>query len=167
MPALAHASSALYEAARPTSRYSLGGSTYVQISSYISSSEAGRSLTEFTQDDTNRSRILHDLITLATAEADEIPVSRFAIAQALGLVGTIVTFMQHATRKPRVVDDGGGGIRMTWRTKEREVRIALPSEAKGERYLYWDAQSKYDIVSNFTEVTLFDRLSWLYGHEPA
>lgn len=64
-------------------------------------------------------------------------------------------------RKPRIATDGGGGVRLTWKTDRKELRAVFPADAARPRYLYIQVQDEHSLVRNFTATTLSDQFNSL------
>jgi hypothetical protein len=66
-------------------------------------------------------------------------------------------------KTPRIATDGGGGLRLTWRFGERELRAVIPADTSRPRYLYVEQGDEHYTVKNFTSMTLCDKIEWLLG----
>ena len=75
-------------------------------------------------------------------------------------VGAYTQFPQK-WRKPRIATDGGGGVRLTWKTDRRELRAVFPADGARPRYLYIEVQNEHSLIQNFTATTLSDQFNSL------
>jgi hypothetical protein len=64
-------------------------------------------------------------------------------------------------RAPRVATDGGGGVRLTWRSGEKELRAVFPADARRMQYLYIERGDWHSMIKNFTAATLCNQFEWL------
>ena len=64
--------------------------------------------------------------------------------------------------------DSEGGIRVTWRCEDRQIKLICPSTPDVPMYIYQSSQERSNIRNqNVTDTTLADKLSWLANCEPA
>jgi hypothetical protein len=66
---------------------------------------------------------------------------------------------------PRVATDGNGGVRLNWRFNRRELRAVIPQDDNLPRYLYWEEDSLFNTVENFTPASLWYWMNWLQGRD--
>jgi hypothetical protein len=94
-------------------------------------------------------------------EEDAPPDSR-ALAEVLRLVPFSRNQLAQRWSTPRIASDGFGGLRLTWRSGQSEVRAVI-SGARTTRgsYIYWENGNNYETVPNFTPATLFTYLDRL------
>ena len=62
-----------------------------------------------------------------------------------------------------VTPDGDGGVRMSWRSGDRQVRVAIAAEGLEGGYLYWQEGTEYGGERRVTPELLARWLSWLDG----
>jgi len=68
-------------------------------------------------------------------------------------------------RTPRVATDGGGGVRLTWRLREKEIRAVFPADAQRMKYLYIEQGTEHSMIPNFTAATLCSQFDWLLSNK--
>ena len=100
-----------------------------------------------------------DLFSLYREE-DETPPSDDVIDWVLGSTVLPKFLLAQNWRGPRVTSDDEGGIRLSWREGDRELRAIVPVDLS-QRYLYWQDGMKYGGIPNFGSGTLYLRLSWM------
>ena len=79
---------------------------------------------------------------------------------ALAITESAYTMLPHKWRTPRVATDGGGGVRLTWKSGEKELRAVFPADPARSQYLYLERGDCHTMIPNFTAATLcfqFDR----------
>ena len=103
------------------------------------------------------------ILEIQNDREEDSPPTDYAISQALTLVGVSSELLAQRWKLPRVATDGYGGLRLSWKENLREVRAVITGSREKERYLYWEGQSGYGSISNFTAVTLFSYLDRLLG----
>lgn len=99
-------------------------------------------------------------------EEDDSPPTDYAFGQVLSLCTDATTLLGHRWRKPRVATDGFGGLRLSWKANDKELRAIVGDQEDKERYLYWEEKEKYGAERNFTGVTLFSYLDSLLQGKP-
>jgi hypothetical protein len=89
---------------------------------------------------------------------EEEPPTAYAANQAILLCSASTSLLGHRWIMPRVASDGYGGLRLSWRNGQKELRAVIAGNRDQERYLYWEDETGYGSVGNFTEITLFTYL---------
>jgi hypothetical protein len=98
-------------------------------------------------------------------EEEDAPPDSQALAEVLRLTHFSRTQLAQNWSPPRVASDGFGGVRLTWRKDQREVRAVISGgQTTRGSYLYWEDTSGYGTVPNFTAATLS---TYLYRLEKA
>ena len=57
--------------------------------------------------------------------------------------------------------DSLGGIRITWRREDREVRLICPAGRAEQIYIYQQSERRNQAIHGVTPAILADKLSWL------
>jgi hypothetical protein len=96
-------------------------------------------------------------------EDEDDQISRNAGDAALSIAQSAYATASNKWRSPRVATDGGGGVRLTWRSGEKELRAVFPAEAGRKRYLYVEHGEKHSMIRSFTAATLCDKFDWLFS----
>jgi hypothetical protein len=110
--------------------------------------------------------LANELSVILNDEDEDAPPTPYAINQSI-LVCTVPSqLLSHNWRKPRIATDGYGGIRLSWKSGKRELRAVVAGSQDRDRYLYWEDESGYGSISNFTAVTLFTYLDALVANRP-
>jgi hypothetical protein len=108
------------------------------------------------------SGFFQDVQALQDDEDEDAPPDSRALAEVLRLVPMSRNQLAERWFLPRVASDGFGGVRLTWRRPHAEVRAVISGGATIRRsYLYWEDESGYGTVPDFTPTTLstyLDRL---------
>lgn len=100
-------------------------------------------------------------------EDDDIPPDEKALAEVLRLVPFSRSQLAQRWAAPRVAPDGYGGVRLTWKHNQREVRAVISGiQTTRSSYIYWEDGDEYGTVSNFTPATLYSYLDRLEGEGP-
>jgi hypothetical protein len=105
-------------------------------------------------------------INILTGEADEgdgypaVP-SVYALDLALQLVERAGARVMTDSPVGSASSDVNGGIRVTWRSESRELRLVIPGTPNGQGYLYVHTGSKSEISAVLSFDTLAARLAWL------
>jgi len=114
---------------------------------------------------------LHRLVDLLAENGEDdygaIGPDQFAFWRAFMLLAnTLAILGEDFACSPSV--DSQGGIRLTWRRGDRQVKLVCPAERDEPIYIYY-ASSKGNALwnENVTATHLADRLSWLINREPA
>ena len=66
---------------------------------------------------------------------------------------------------PRIATDDAGGLRLSWRSGQKELRAVIPADLS-LRYLYWQNGDDHGGEHNFGSGTLYSRLQWMNEREP-
>ncbi len=98
------------------------------------------------------------IIEIRNDEDEDSPPTEYAISQALHLTEDSANLLAQKWRAPRVATDGYGGLRLSWRDGQRELRAVIAGNKDKERYLYWEDIGGYGSIPNFTATTLFTYL---------
>jgi hypothetical protein len=89
-------------------------------------------------------------------------IARPARDSALAVTVGAYTQLPQKWRRPRIATDGGGGVRLTWKSSRKELRAIFPADAARTRYLYVEvANSEPYLIQNFTATTLSDQFNSL------
>jgi hypothetical protein len=105
----------------------------------------------------------NDLLSLGLDDDDD-PVSRHALEVVSYITERAFTYLGMKWIRPRVATDGGAGIRLTWRSGERELRAVVPASPARSQYLYVEEGNQHHTIKNFTSMTLRENLEWLYSN---
>jgi len=97
-------------------------------------------------------------------EDEEDRIAQFARDSALIIAERAFTKLPNKWRKPRVASDGGGGVRLTWKAGDKELRAVIPADSSRMRYLYIEQGEKHSMIRNFTPATLCDQFDWLLSN---
>jgi hypothetical protein len=57
--------------------------------------------------------------------------------------------------------DSVGGIRVTWRREDREIRLVCPARRAEQVYIYQQSERRNQAIHGVTPTILADKLSWL------
>jgi len=111
------------------------------------------------------SRFAESVLQLRNKDSDEpaedLPATAFSVAQVFYLVPLSRLVLSQAWEPPHVVTDGYGGIRMTWSSNGRDVRVSIPAKEGEKRRLYWEQGDLYGSLSEVTPTTLSKYLRWI------
>jgi hypothetical protein len=129
----------------------------------VSFEEVQSVLSNVVTEDRLLSDLARSIVGILNDEDEDAPPTDFAISQTLTLVATSKILLAQRWRTPRVATDGYGGLRLSWKEGQREIRAVITGSRDSERYLYWEDPSGYGSISNFTAVTLFSYLETLIG----
>jgi hypothetical protein len=94
-------------------------------------------------------------------EDEEDQIARNALEAALYTTERAYTRLPNKWRNPRIATDGGGGVRLTWRLGEKEIRAVFPASMRRPQYLYVEGGDVPYTIPNFTSTTLCDKFEWL------
>jgi len=93
-------------------------------------------------------------------ENEDAPPDSHALAEILRLVPFSRNQLAQRWFTPRIAADGFGGVRLTWRKGQTEVRAVISgARTKRRSYLYWEDGDEYYTVSDFTPATLLSHLA--------
>lgn len=92
--------------------------------------------------------------------------SQFAFFTAFSLVARAISILgEDFACSPSI--DSGGGIRVTWRRGDRQVKLICPAERDMTTYIYQASASGSSIRDQgVTAAVVADWLSWLVNREP-
>jgi hypothetical protein len=126
---------------------------------------AESALTDLFSIDPAFSRFAQSVLSLRTKEEGEpeedLPATAYSVVQVFYLTPQSRFSLSQAWQAPVVVTDGYGGIRMTWRNRDRDVRVAVPGNEEGKRRLYWEEGDSYGSIPDVTPTTLTKYLRWM------
>lgn len=91
-------------------------------------------------------------------EDDETPPSDNVVDWILESSVLPKKLLAGSWRNPRITTDDEGGIRLSWREGDRELRAVIPADLS-KRYLYWQNGTEYGGFTNFGSATLYSCLS--------
>jgi hypothetical protein len=80
---------------------------------------------------------------------------------ALAVAQSAYSQLPNKWRTPWIATDGGGGVRLTWTSREKELRAVFPSDPRRLRYLYAEDADWHQMIKNFTAATLCSQFEWL------
>lgn len=124
-----------------------------QISSSLTVSDSFR--------ERNRQIIESKLQALFNEDYDEdlLAPSNIVFASVKTILLKVNDFLGYEMIVPSfIIPDGEGGIKIEWRSNSKHLRILL-SERK--IYLYFEHNSEYDGITNFSAEQLIEKLRWL------
>lgn len=104
---------------------------------------------------------VNEVFALYQDEDEEVPPSRQVVDWILESAVLSKRLLAQTWSVPRVSTDDQGGIRLSWRNAERELRAVVPAGASSERYIYWQIGDKFGGIPNFSSATLYERLRWV------
>lgn len=138
-----------------------------EISKQTSSSESDRSTqhkywaaSPILRESESFLAFLNEILSF-NSEDDQDQISDNALKVALFTTERAYVLTPHRWRKPRIATDGGGGVRLTWKAGEKEIRAVFPAEMRRPQYLYVEEGNTHSAINNFTSLTLLDKLNWL------
>jgi hypothetical protein len=94
-------------------------------------------------------------------EDEDDQIAQNARDAALAIAENAYTKLPQKWRTPRVATDGGGGVRLTWKSGEKELRAVFPADTRRMQYLYVEQGEQHSMIKNFTAATLCDKFEWL------
>jgi hypothetical protein len=103
------------------------------------------------------------IVDIRNDRDEESPPTDYAVSQTISLVETSAMLLAQRWKLPRLATDGYGGLRLSWKENNRELRAVVTASREKERYLYWEDPGGYGSISNFTAITLFSYLDSLLG----
>jgi hypothetical protein len=104
---------------------------------------------------------VNDLLSLQFEE-DEYPPSPRVITWILETTVFAKELLAQNWKNPHMTSDDRGGVRLSWRQGDCELRAVVPADISG-RYLYWQEGAQYGGYPNFGSATLYSRLSGMNG----
>lgn len=108
---------------------------------------------------------LHSIneLTNEVDEGDGYPAvpSAYALGRACNLVERAGTLVMNESPAGSASSDVNGGIRVTWRSESRELRLVIPGTPAGRGYIYLRSGSESKISEDLSLDTLAARLAWL------
>jgi hypothetical protein len=96
-------------------------------------------------------------------EDEEDQISIDALKAAMYTLERAFTQLRNRWRNPRIATDGGGGIRLTWRSGAKEIRAVFPASMRRPQYLYVEEGDEHKTIPNFTSTTLRGQFEWLFS----
>jgi hypothetical protein len=103
------------------------------------------------------SGFVNDLVSLSY-ESDESPPSAAVIDWVVESSVLAKKLLAQDWKQPHVTSDDSGGVRVSWREGNKEVRAIVPISLE-RRYLYWQDGAEYGGSPNFGSATLYSFLS--------
>ena len=94
-------------------------------------------------------------------EDEDDQIAQNARDAALAIAQSAYASVPNKWSSPRVATDGGGGVRLTWRSGEKELRAVFPADERRMQYLYVEHGEKHSMIRNFTAATLCNQFDWL------
>lgn len=94
-------------------------------------------------------------------EDDQIATS--ARDAALAVAESAYSRLLNKWKAPWIATDGGGGVRLTWMSGEKEIRAVFPSDPQRLRYLYVEDGNGHLMIRNFTAATLCSQFERLFS----
>lgn len=94
-------------------------------------------------------------------EDEDDQIAPNAQEAALAITQSAYASVPNKWRSPRVATDGGGGIRLTWRSGDKELRAVFPADVRRMQYLYVERGEEHSMIRNFTAATLCNQFDWL------
>lgn len=92
---------------------------------------------------------------------EEDQISANALTAALFTTSRAYSESPNRWRNPRIATDGSGGVRLSWKFGDKEIRAVFPSEMRRPQYLYEEQGENHCIIRNFTSITLSNKFDWL------
>lgn len=94
-------------------------------------------------------------------EDEEDQIATNARDAVLSVTENAYSRLPHKWQRPRVATDGGGGVRLTWKSQGKELRAVFPADNRRAKYLYMEEAGAHSLIPNFTATTLCDQFDWL------
>ena len=113
---------------------------------------------------------LHRVLDLLGESGEDdygaIGPSQFAFLRAFRLISSAIEVLgEDFPCSPSV--DSHGGIRVTWRRGDRQVKLVCPATRETPMYVYYYSPSGNGLRNeNITAADLADKLYWLINREP-
>lgn len=98
-------------------------------------------------------------------ENEDDQIAQSARDAALTIAESVFSKLPNKWRTPRIATDGGGGVRLTWRSGEKELRAVFPTDQGRAQYLYLEHAETHRLIRNFTAATLCDQFEWLFAKQ--
>jgi hypothetical protein len=95
------------------------------------------------------------------AENEDEYATTFALAFALNLIKRAGALLTTDVPTGWASLDFNRGIRITWRRKDREIRLSIPAVPTGRAYIYSLLDASSDISDDLSTDALASRLKWL------
>jgi hypothetical protein len=92
---------------------------------------------------------------------EDAAATAYSVAQVFYLTPQSRLSLSQAWIAPNLVNDGYGGIRMSWSERGRDVRVSIPASEGSSRKLYWEEGDRYGSVPDVTPTTLTKYLRWM------
>jgi hypothetical protein len=106
-------------------------------------------------------RRLTELLDDSDKDEDSIGVTQYAFKNALDLVEEAEHLAGGDLISSPVIDSEGG-VRITWRSGHRQVKLVCPSSRETPVYIYWASPEGNDLQNhNITAAVLAEKLTWL------
>jgi hypothetical protein len=96
-------------------------------------------------------------------EDEDDQIAQYARDAALAIAESVYAKMPNRWRTPRVATDGGGGVRLTWKLGDKELRAVFPADARRMQYLYVEHGENHSMIRNFTAATLCNQFEELFS----
>jgi hypothetical protein len=113
------------------------------------------------------SAFFQEITALQDDPDEDAPPDSRALAEVLRLVPLSRNQLAQRWSSPRIAGDGFGGVRLTWRKGQTEVRAVISgSQTPRRSYLYWEDGEEYGTVVDFTPITLLTYLDRLEKAAP-
>jgi hypothetical protein len=98
-------------------------------------------------------------------EDEDDQIAESAGAAALAVAQSAFVKVPNRWRAPRVATDGGGGVRLTWKSGGKELRAVFPADIRRMQYLYREQGEEHLMFPNFTAATLCIQFEWLLSNK--
>jgi hypothetical protein len=98
-------------------------------------------------------------------EDEDDQIAQSARDAALIIAESAYAKIPNKWRAPRIATDGGGGVRLTWKSGEKQLRAVFPADARRMRYLYMEQGENHSMIPNFTSATLCYQFDWLLSNK--
>lgn len=116
--------------------------------------------------ETNISAMLTSIREIMSEELEECDIRRptpHSLLRVLSILLPANQMMLGELPRGAVASDTEGGIRIEWRSGEKEVRLVVSDAERQESYIYYEEGDEYDIETNPESGTLANWLRWLIG----
>jgi hypothetical protein len=90
-------------------------------------------------------------------DEEETPPTHEVVEWLLESIAFSKKLLAGVWKNPHVTTDDAGGIRLSWREEDREVRVVVPADLSA-RYIYWQKGDRYGGYENFGPATLYSCL---------